>query len=587
MEHIKLNLSRKWRSADFQGIIGQNLVIKMLKNSLYIGQYFPVYLFAGQRGCGKTTTARVFATALNCSALPEFQKKPLESMLPCMTCASCVAMVTGKHPDFIEIDAASHTGVDNIRTIIETATLLPLLGHKKIYLIDEAHMLSKAAFNAFLKILEEPPKTALFILATTDPDKIIDTVRSRCFTLLFNPVVSDCLVSLLAKVCQAEEIPYEEDALAYIATYAQGSVRDALNILEQVRFAVQCVQKDAVLQVLGHVDDADIVLLLQKIYKGNVSELLAFWHMHKLNTVSVDFLWRRLLAVCRMLVWTHYGINSEQATYLIPLLTQTVQVIPIPFLYVVMEELYKAEQLFARSSAPAGIVEMILLRICSAQNASGNTGGTFSSVPHQIQSSVSIAIKKEDQDIQEDDEEPQEETKKTEIALTPNRSSEPSWAAVVTLLAQEKDPHLHSMLSQAQCMLVQGQKGTQCTVRLPMHLSFFADVLVAKQLFWHTHVRAIFGQSVSIDVQFDMQDEQQVEPKKEELLIRAKVVQEEIKQETSKIDRRATQQVKHATTRVEREQRVDVSDVTQWPHVNRVLTYFPGTVTRVHKEVQQ
>src|SRR5579863_6898764 len=187
MEAVSLNLSRKWRSQNFDQIIGQDLSVRILKNSLYLGHYFPVYLFAGQRGCGKTSTARVFAAAINCRELSAFQKDPKKSV-PCLVCDSCIAMQEGKHPDFIEIDAASYTGVDHMRNIIESSSLLPIMGTKRVYLIDEAHMLSKAAFNAALKILEEPPATALFILATTNPHKIIDTVRSRCFQLFFTAI---------------------------------------------------------------------------------------------------------------------------------------------------------------------------------------------------------------------------------------------------------------------------------------------------------------------------------------------------------------------------------------------------------------
>ncbi|HZW61234.1 MAG TPA: AAA family ATPase, partial [Candidatus Babeliales bacterium] len=154
-----LNLARKWRSRNFDQIVGQELSVKMLKNSLYLGQFFPVYLFSGQRGCGKTSTARVFAAAVNCKQLPSFQQNPKNFSIPCLTCESCTAMMQGQHPDFFEIDAASHTGVDTIRQIIDASQLLPLMGAKKIYLIDEAHMLSKASFNALLKILEEPPRS--------------------------------------------------------------------------------------------------------------------------------------------------------------------------------------------------------------------------------------------------------------------------------------------------------------------------------------------------------------------------------------------------------------------------------------------
>ena len=203
---MNLNLTRKWRSKTFDQIIGQAMPIRMLKNSLYLDQLFPVYLFSGQYGCGKTSTARIFATAINCANVEQFRTAPRNHAVPCGICNSCLAMTQGNHPDFYEIDAASHTGVDTIRQIIEAATLLPLLGHKKIYLIDEAHMLSKAAFNALLKILEEPPSSVLFILATTDEQKILETVQSRCFKLFFSPVKQSTIVDHLASICDQEKI---------------------------------------------------------------------------------------------------------------------------------------------------------------------------------------------------------------------------------------------------------------------------------------------------------------------------------------------------------------------------------------------
>jgi len=163
-----LNLARKWRPKTFDDIVGQEISVRMLKNGLYLKKFFPVYLFAGQRGCGKTSTARVFASAINCQNLENFQNNPTSNKLPCLECESCKSMLQANHPDFIEIDAASHTGVENVRQILESCTYKPIFGQKKIYLIDEAHMLSKAAFNAFLKVLEEPPSSALFILATTE-----------------------------------------------------------------------------------------------------------------------------------------------------------------------------------------------------------------------------------------------------------------------------------------------------------------------------------------------------------------------------------------------------------------------------------
>src|SRR3989338_3060341 len=231
MEHVELNLARKWRSKNFQEVIGQPLAVRILQNSLYLKQFFPVYLFAGQRGCGKTSTARIFAAAVNCARLPEFQADPRKVTIPCLQCESCIAMSKAQHPDFIEIDAASHTGVDNVRNIIDSSSFLPLLSQKKIYLIDEAHMLSKAAFNAFLKIMEEPPQSVVFILATTDVEKIIDTVRSRCFQLFFDPIDETKLLMHLVKICKEENIKFDEAGLKLIIKESEGSARDALNLL--------------------------------------------------------------------------------------------------------------------------------------------------------------------------------------------------------------------------------------------------------------------------------------------------------------------------------------------------------------------
>src|SRR5579872_4897129 len=297
MNEIKLNLARKWRSQRFDDIVGQELCVRMLKNSLYKGQFFPVYLLCGQRGCGKTTTARVFAAAVNCQKLSLFQSNPQLNQLPCLACDSCVAMMTGTHPDFIEMDAASHTGVDHVRQIIEAASLLPLLGRKKIYLIDEAHMLSKAAFNALLKILEEPPMSVLFILATTDAQKIIETVRSRCFQLFFKPIETASLYNHLMHVCEQENIKFVEDGLYTIIRESEGSARDALNLLEQVRFSSSVVSKQNVLAVLGHVDDAHIIKLLEIVLSKSPHDFIQYLHDISFESVSAEFIWNRLIDV--------------------------------------------------------------------------------------------------------------------------------------------------------------------------------------------------------------------------------------------------------------------------------------------------
>lgn len=295
MAQTALNLARKWRSSNFKEIIGQDLVVRILQNSLFKNQFFPVYLMSGQRGCGKTSTARVFASAINCKKITEFQKNPQLHQVPCLQCDSCVAMMEGRHPDFLEIDAASHTGVDNIRNIIDTSSFLPLLGGKKIYLIDEVHMLSKAAFNAFLKILEEPPKFIVFILATTEAQKLPDTIRSRCFQLFFNPVPAATVVAHLENMCRKEFIAFDLAGIELIAQVSQGSLRDAINLLEQARFADSKITKTVVFSVLGYLDDGVMYKLLEYMIKKEHKNILELFNEFFKIAISTEYVLKRFL----------------------------------------------------------------------------------------------------------------------------------------------------------------------------------------------------------------------------------------------------------------------------------------------------
>lgn len=304
----QLNLARKWRARNFDELIGQDVTVRILKNSLYLNQFFPVYLFAGQRGCGKTSAARIFAAAVNCYQLEQFQSGPKGITVPCGTCDSCKEFFIGKHPDFIEIDAASHTGVDNVRLLIESATYLPLLGKKKVYLIDEAHMLSKAAFNAFLKVLEEPPVSVIFILATTDVHKILDTVASRCFHLVFNPINHSVLHQHLSLICKNESIKCDDDAIDMIVKESSGSARDAINLLEQLRFAEPVITVGTFARVLGRLADDDLFSLLDVVVRADSIENV----LQKVSAISLDnynpeYVWKRFLDLLKYRIW-----NSSQ-----------------------------------------------------------------------------------------------------------------------------------------------------------------------------------------------------------------------------------------------------------------------------------
>ncbi|MBR0380240.1 MAG: DNA polymerase III subunit gamma/tau [Mogibacterium sp.] len=218
-------LYRAERPEVFEDIIGQKHIVKILQNQIRTGTVSQAYLFSGTHGTGKTSTARILAKAVNCTGGV--------SEPPCGRCDNCEAIREGRFVDVIELDAASNNGVDDLRAIIEMVKYPPTIGKYKVYIIDEVHMLSTAAENAFLKTLEEPPEHAIFILATTDPQKVRQTIRSRCMQLNFKRVTEDELIEGMDRICAKRGISATRDALATIASRADGSVRDALSILEQ------------------------------------------------------------------------------------------------------------------------------------------------------------------------------------------------------------------------------------------------------------------------------------------------------------------------------------------------------------------
>jgi len=240
-------LARKWRPRAFGELVGQGHVVTALANALTQGRLHHAYLLTGTRGVGKTTLARILAKSLNC-------EKGVSAM-PCGECASCVAIDAGRFVDLLELDAASNTGVDNMREILDNARYAPTVGRYKVYLIDEVHMLSKGAFNSMLKTLEEPPEHVKFVLATTDPQKIPVTVLSRCLQFNLTPLPRVAIAERLAHILGAESIVHEAAALPLLAAAAQGSLRDALSLLDQaIAHGGGEVREPAVRAMLGVVD---------------------------------------------------------------------------------------------------------------------------------------------------------------------------------------------------------------------------------------------------------------------------------------------------------------------------------------------
>lgn len=220
-----MSLYTKYRPRDWDSVVGQDRIKTILRNSLTHDRTGHAYLFHGSRGTGKTTSARILAKGVNCTDLRDGN--------PCHMCANCLAFDNGTMLDIIEIDAASNTGVDNIRELIERARFEPNQGKYKVYIIDEVHMLSTGAFNALLKTLEEPPEHVKFILATTEADKVPETIRSRTLRFDFRKITENDIIDRIRFVATAEHIRTDEEAIKIIAKYARGGLRDALTLLEQ------------------------------------------------------------------------------------------------------------------------------------------------------------------------------------------------------------------------------------------------------------------------------------------------------------------------------------------------------------------
>jgi DNA polymerase-3 subunit gamma/tau len=260
-------LARKWRPQSFDDLVGQETVTKTFKNALSSGKVAHAYLFSGPRGVGKTSSARILAKALNCQQRTDSE--------PCGKCESCKAITDGASVDVFEIDGASNNSVDAVRELRETVKYAPSGGKYKIYIIDEVHMLSASAFNALLKTLEEPPPHVVFIFATTEPKRVPSTILSRCQHHLFRRVNKNVIKEQLKKITEAEKINIRETALEMVAKAADGSMRDALTLLDQAySFSDEITEKE--LQVLLGLPEADIISnLIETILNGNVSGTLS------------------------------------------------------------------------------------------------------------------------------------------------------------------------------------------------------------------------------------------------------------------------------------------------------------------------
>lgn len=356
-------LYRQWRPQDFNALVGQKAVKTTLKNALASGKIAHAYLFSGPRGTGKTSMARILAKALNCEQGPTAE--------PCGQCSNCQRIVQGTSLDVIEIDAASNTSVDNIRDLREQVAFTPAESRYKVYIIDEVHMLSTGAFNALLKTLEEPPAHAVFILATTDPQKVPATIQSRCQRFEFRRVTVDEIAEHLAMVAAGSGIEADADALRLIAIQAEGGMRDALSLLDQCGVMAKRVTVATVREVLGIVGREALHELTGAIGRRQLPQALATLNLLLEQGKDVKQVLTELIEYLRALV-LYLAVPDYEEIYLTDTKEALAELAPLfgrDRLLAAEERLHSAIQELRGSMRPRITAELCLLDLCRVEGS--------------------------------------------------------------------------------------------------------------------------------------------------------------------------------------------------------------------------
>ena len=351
-------LYRKYRPSNFDEVVGQTHIIQTLKNAIIQNRIAHAYLFCGPRGTGKTSIAKIFAKILNCTNSQD---------APCGICENCKMAANGSHPDIIEIDAASNNGVDEVRNLIDKVKYAPMQGKYKIYIIDEVHMMTSGAFNALLKTIEEPPAHVIFIFATTEPNKVLPTIISRCQRFDFNKVSVNDIKYRLSVVCKNEGIEIDQDGLTLIAQLADGGMRDALSILDQcVAYCTTHIDVNDIRKIYGVITSEDIGQLFSSVYKKDVDSFIK--DIQKYSDMGMDI--KRLTAdFIHMLKDSLILDYSENSTLVSDMnkdmIRKYFKSAPIHFRIQCMEELMDTYNKYTYASNALDYLEASLLKISS------------------------------------------------------------------------------------------------------------------------------------------------------------------------------------------------------------------------------
>ncbi len=355
----------KYRPQTFEEVAGQSVIVRTLKNALANDKLAHAYLFAGPRGTGKTSMARLLAKALNCEEGVGHQ---------CNHCSNCSSISDGSHPDVVEIDAASNNGVDQVRDLIEKVTYAPLKGRYKVYIIDEVHMMTDAAFNALLKTIEEPPEDVIFILCTTEPYKVLPTILSRCQRFDFGKIPEDDMEKKLIEILQNENATYETKALRLVMKLADGGMRDALSILDQVlAFSSSSLKEEDVLAIYGLASDDEKIDLLLSLRDGDVARVVGKSESYLAGGIDIRRLVAELITFLKDLLIYEKTVDSslmdELSVEHAKLLSKKIGPKDCNSM---LNELISAQNDFKNVSDIRSLFELTLLRIATRQDNDTN-----------------------------------------------------------------------------------------------------------------------------------------------------------------------------------------------------------------------
>lgn len=394
-------LARKYRPSTFSEVVGQEHILKALENSIQHNKLHQAYIFSGTRGVGKTTIARVFAKCLNC------QKTDMPMLEPCNECTACIEIKDGRHIEFLEVDAASRTGVDDMRELLESVQYKPANARYKIYLIDEVHMLSKSSFNALLKTLEEPPPHVMFLMATTEAEKVPKTVLSRCLQLNLKVIPETQIREHIQSLLDLENINYDDESLNLIANSAQGSIRDGLTLLDQaIAHGNGVLESDQVKALLGTIDQSHIIELVNHVVASDGDG--AYLALNKITELNVEY--EQVLKII-ISVFHQISLHQQLQNSEVPAIEKLAENLDPQITQLHYEIALNALDKFHVHPHPKQALELCILRMLAFQPISDSAASVIEKKNSELAAKPIIPVSKEQEFEQPARMEPKLETK--------------------------------------------------------------------------------------------------------------------------------------------------------------------------------